>query len=129
MIKIIAGGDFAAWAIDVQKNRGDRIIVSGLADLENGIIDHTGTNLTGDFLGNDTKEVNLRDAFSLTLVPFDKFLFKGGRGVDRGRAGEEALVLEEEEEIGDEAGSEQNQTHHEKKFRKASHARCEDASD
>ena len=71
MIEVIAGGDFAAWAIDVQKDGGDGVVVGGLADLKNNIVDHAGSDISWDFLGDDSKEVDFGDALLLGVVSFD----------------------------------------------------------
>ena len=71
MVEVIAGGDFAAWAIDVQEDGSDRVIVGGLANLENNIVDHAGSDISWDFLGDDPKEVDFSDALLLGVVSFD----------------------------------------------------------
>ncbi len=79
MIKVVAGGDFTSRAIDVEEDGRDRVIVGGLADLENDIVDHAGANFTWNFLSYDSKEVDLGDAFFLRIVSFDKlFIEEGG---------------------------------------------------
>ncbi len=40
MIEVITGGDFASRAVDMQKNGGDGIVIRGLTDLENEVVDH-----------------------------------------------------------------------------------------
>jgi len=71
VVEVIAGGDFATWTIDVQKDGGDGVIVGGLADLKNNIVDHAGADFSRNFLGDDTKEVDLGDALLLGVVTFD----------------------------------------------------------
>jgi hypothetical protein len=46
-----------------------------------------------------------------------------------GGVGEQLMVFGKEEEIGEEAASEQNEANDEKEFRVASHEKCKDASD
>ena len=71
MVEVIAGGDFASWAIDVQKDGGDGVVVGGLADLKNNIVDHAGSDISWDFLGDDSKKVDFGDALLLGVVSFD----------------------------------------------------------
>ena len=71
MVEVIAGGDFAAWAIDVQEDGSDRVIVGGLANLEDEVVDHAGSDISWDFLGDDSKEVDFSDALLLGVVSFD----------------------------------------------------------
>ena len=65
MIEVVAGGDFSSRAIDMKKDSGYGIVVGGLTDLENDIVDHAGANFTWNFLSYDSKEVDLGDAFFL----------------------------------------------------------------
>ena len=116
MIEVITGGDFAAWAVDMKKNGRDGIVIRGLTDLENDIVNHTGANFTWNFLGYDSKEVDLGDAFFLRIVSFDKLFIEVGGGLDMGGVGEQLMVFGEEEEIGEEAASEQNDANDEKEF-------------
>ncbi len=71
MVEVVAGGDFATWAIDVQEYGGDGVVVGSLADLKNNIVDHAGADFPRNFLGNDTKEVDFGDALLLGVVSFD----------------------------------------------------------
>ena len=71
MIKVVAGGDFAAWAIDVQEDGGDGVVVGSLADLKNNVVDHAGSDISRNFLGDDTEEVDLGDALLLGVVSFN----------------------------------------------------------
>jgi hypothetical protein len=71
VVEVIAGGDFAAWAIDVQEDGGDGVVVGGLANLEDEVVDHAGADISWDFLGDDSKEVDLGDALPLGVVSFD----------------------------------------------------------
>ena len=84
MVEVIAGGDFATWAIDVQEDGGDRVIVGGLADLEDEVVDHAGSDISWDFLGDDPKEVDLGDALLLGVVSFDQLFFEGRGGLEMG---------------------------------------------
>ena len=71
MVEVVAGGDFATWAIDVHEDGGDGVVVGGLADLKNNIVDHAGADFSRNFLGDDPKEVDLGDALLLGVVSFD----------------------------------------------------------
>ena len=129
MIEVVAGGDFTTWAIDMKKNGCNGIVIRGLTDLENDIVDHAGSNFTWNFLSYDSKEVDLGDAFFLRIVSFDKLFIEVGGRLDMGGVGEQLMVFGEEEEIGEEAASEQNEANDEKEFRLASHEKGKDASD
>jgi len=71
VVEVITGGNFAAWAIDVQEDGGDGVVVGSLADLKNNIVDHAGANFPRNFLGDDPKEVDFSDALLLRVVSFD----------------------------------------------------------
>ena len=129
VIEIVAGGDLASGAVDMEKNGRNGIVIGGLADLKDEIIDHAGANLPGDFLSDHSEEIDFGDAFFLRIVSFDQLFFKVRSGLDMGSAGEQLLVFGEEEEIGEEAASEQNQAHDEKEFGAVEHARFKNASD
>ena len=129
MIKVVAGGDFTSRAIDVEEDGGDRVVVGGLADLEDEIIHHAGADLPGNFLGNDAKEVDFGDTFFLRFISLDKLLIEVGGGVDMGGVVEELMIFGKEEEIGEQAGCEQNESNDEKEFGVASHEKEKDASD
>jgi len=116
VIEVIAGGDFAAWAIDMKKNGRDGIVIGGLTDLENDIVDHAGADFTWNFLSYDSKEIDLGDAFFLRIVSFDKLFIEVGGGLDMGGVGEQLMVFGKEEEIGEKAASEQNEANDEKEF-------------
>jgi hypothetical protein len=55
----------------VQKDGGDGVVVGGLADLKNNIVDHAGSDISWDFLGDDSKEVDFGDALLLGVVSVD----------------------------------------------------------
>ena len=55
VIKIVAGGDFATRAVDMEKDGGYRIVIGGLTDLEDEVVHHAGSDLSGDFLGDDSE--------------------------------------------------------------------------
>ncbi len=129
VIEIVAGGDLASGAVDMEKNGRNGIVIGGLADLKDEIIDHAGADLSGDFLSDHSEEIDFGDAFFLRIVSFDQLFFKVRSGLDMGSAGEQLLVFGEEEEIGEEAASEQNQAHDEKEFGAVEHARFKNASD
>jgi len=116
MIEVIAGRDFAAWAVDMKKNGRDGIVIRGLTDLENDIVYHAGANFTWDFLSYDSKEVDLGDAFFLRILSFDKLFIEVGGRLDVRGVGEQLMVFGKEEEIGEEAASEQNEANDEKEF-------------
>jgi hypothetical protein len=65
MVEVVAGCNFATWAIDMKKNGCNGIVIRGLTDLENDIVDHAGANFTWNFLRYDSKEVDFSDAFFL----------------------------------------------------------------
>ncbi len=85
--------------------------------------------MTGNFLGDDAKEIDLGDTFLLGIVSFNQFLFKEWGGLEGGGVGKQLMVFGEEEEIGEEAASEQNEANDEKEFGRASHEKSKDASD
>ena len=129
MIKVVARGDFTSRAIDVEEDGGDGVVIGRLANLKDEIIDHAGANLTGDFLSDHPEEIDFGDATFLRIVPLDQLFFKVRCGLDMGGVGEQMMILREEEEIGEEAASEQNESHDEKEFRAAEHAGGKNASD
>ena len=116
MIEVIAGRDFAAWAVDMKKNSCDGIVIGCLTDLENEVVNHAGANFTWNFLSYDSKEVDFGDALFLRIVSFDKLFIEVGGRLDMGGVGEQLMVFGEEEEIGEEAASEQNNANDEKEF-------------
>jgi len=71
VVEVISDCNIAAWAIDVQEDGSDRVIVGGLADLEDEVVDHAGSDISWDFLGDDSKEVDFGDALLLGVVSFD----------------------------------------------------------
>ena len=129
VIEIVAGGDFTSRAVDMKENGGDGIVIGRLANLKDEIIDHAGANLTGDFLSDHPEEIDFGDATFLRIVPLDQLLFKVRCGLDTGGVGEQMMILRKEEEIGEEAASEQYQSHDEKEFRATKHAGGKNASD
>ena len=116
MVEVVAGGDLATRAIDMKKNGCDGIVIGCLTDLENDIVDHAGANFTWNFLSYDSKEVDLGDALFLRIVSFDKLFIEVGGWLDMGGVGEQLMVFGKEEEIGEEAASEQNEANDEKEF-------------
>jgi hypothetical protein len=52
----------------------------------------------------------------LRIVSFDKLFIEVGGGLDMGGVGEQLMVFGKEEEIGEEAASEQNEANDEKEF-------------
>ena len=116
MIKVVAGGDFATRAIDMKENGCNGIVIGCLTDLENEVVNHAGPDLAGNLLCNDSEEINLGDAFFLRIISFDELLLEIGGRFDVGRAREKGVVAGKEEEIGEEAASEQNEANDEKEF-------------
>jgi hypothetical protein len=84
--------------------------------LENDIVDHARADFSWNFLSYDSKEVDLGDSFFLGIVSFDKLFIEVGGRLDMGGVGEQLMVFGEEEEIGEEAASEQNDANDEKEF-------------
>ena len=129
MIEVVAGGDFAARAVDMKKDGGYGIVIGRLTDLEDEVVDHAGSDISWNFLGDDSEEIDLGDTFFLGLIPLDKLFFKRWSRVDVGGSGEKLVVSGQEEEIGEEAASEQNQAHDDQEFRGAGHASEKDATE
>ena len=129
MIEVVAGGDFASWAVDMKKNGRYGIVIGSLTDLENEIVHHAGSDIAGNFLGDDSKEIDLGDALFLGFVSFDELFLEVRGRFDMGRAREKGVVAGKEEEIGEKAASEQNQADDEKKLGIACHGKGKDASD
>jgi hypothetical protein len=116
MVEVVAGGDFATWAIDMKENGCNGIVIGCLTDLENEVVNHARPDLAGNLLCDDSEEINLGDSFFLGIVSFDKLFLKIGGRFNVGRAREKGVVAGKEEEIGEEAASEQNEANDEKEF-------------
>jgi hypothetical protein len=116
VIEVVAGGDFTSWAVDMKKNGRYRIVIGSLTDLENEIVHHAGSDIAGNFLGDDPEEIDLGDALFLGFVSFDELFLEVRGRFDMGRAREKGVIAGKEEEIGEKAASEQNQTDDEKKL-------------
>ena len=129
MIEVVAGGDFTSWAVDMKKNGRHGIVIGGLTYLKDQVVHHAGSDLAWNFLGDDPKEIDLGDALFLGFVSFDELFLEVRGRFDMGRAREKGVIAGKEEEIGEEAASEQNQTDDEKKLGMACHGKGKDASD
>ena len=110
MVEVVTGRHFTAGAVNVEKEGGYGVIVSRLTDLKDHIIHHGGADFPGNFLRNHPKKVDFCDTLFLGIVAFHQFLLKGGGRAGLGSGGEEVMALGQEEEIGDQTGSKQNQS-------------------
>jgi len=76
VIEVVARGDFAARAVDMKKDGGYGVIIGRLTDLEDEVVDHAGSDISWNFLGDDSEEIDFGDAFFLRIISFDKLLLK-----------------------------------------------------